>query len=64
MAILILFLKTDVKRYETEMVTFVKQKYPNLLKEISDKKAIGDDTKKELVNALNEFKAIFQPTTK
>ncbi len=54
----------DVKRYETEMVTFVKQKYPNLLKEISDKKAIGDDTKKELVNALNEFKAIFQPTTK
>ena len=56
--------ETDVKRYETEMVTFVKQKYPNLLKEISDKKAIGDDTKKELVNALNEFKAIFQPTTK
>ncbi len=56
--------ETDVKRYETEMVTFVKQKYPNLLKEISDKKAIGDDIKKELVNALNEFKAIFQSTTK
>ena len=56
--------ETDAKRYETEMITFIKQKYPNLLKEISDKKAISDDIKKELVNALNEFKAIFQSTTK
>lgn len=52
--------EADVQRYEGELMTFLKQKYTNVLKDIVDKKAISDDNKKELVNALNEFKAVFQ----
>ncbi len=56
--------ETDVKRYETEFVEFLKQKHTGVLKDIADKKAISDDNKKALVVALNEFKAIFQPSAK
>ncbi len=52
----------DVKRYEKEVIQFFKQKYSQILKGIEEKKQISDDAKKELVNALNEFKAIFQPS--
>ena len=54
--------ETDVKRYEIEMLQFLKQKYSGILTSIADKKQISDDVKKDLSNALNEFKAIFQPT--
>lgn len=51
---------TDVKRYEKEMIQFLKQKYSGILKTIEEKKQVADDTKKELVTALKEFAAIFQ----
>ena len=56
--------ETDVKKYEKEMIEFLKNKHPQILKTISEKKAIADDTKKALLDALNEFKAIFQPSNK
>ncbi len=56
--------ETDVKRYEKEMVEFLKNKHSDILKNIVEKKAISDDTKKSLLAALEEFKAIFQPSTK
>ncbi len=52
--------ESDVQRYEKELIEFLKQKYGNILKEISEKKAISDDLKKEVVNALKEFGAIFK----
>lgn len=52
----------DVKRYEKEVVQFLKQKYSQILKSIDEKKQVSDDTKKDLVAALNEFGAIFRPT--
>lgn len=52
----------DVKRYEKEMVQFLRQKYSGILKTIAEKKQIADDTKKELTAALNEFAAVFQAT--
>lgn len=55
--------ETDVQRYEKEMIQFLKQKYPEILREVADKKAISDDNKKRLNDALIEFKAIFQPGT-
>ncbi len=54
--------ETDVKRYESEMTEFLKQKFSNILKEISEKKAVSDDLKKELTNALKEFSSIFKPS--
>lgn len=56
--------ETDVRRYEKEMVEFVKQKHSHILKNIAEKKAVGDDVKKAVITALDEFKAIFQPGTK
>jgi F-type H+-transporting ATPase subunit alpha len=52
----------DVKRYEKELVQFLKQKYSNILKNIDEKKQVSDDVKKDLTTALKEFGAIFQPT--
>jgi F-type H+-transporting ATPase subunit alpha len=50
----------DVKRYEKEMLTFLKQKYSGVLKSVEEKKQITDETKKELTAALQEFGAVFQ----
>lgn len=50
----------QVRRYEAEMLQFLKQKYPNILKDIREKKALSDDVKKALVSGLNEFKAVFE----
>lgn len=54
----------DVRRYETELIQFLRQKYPNVVEEISKEKAIKDNGKKLLSDALNEFKAVFEPSTK
>lgn len=56
--------ETDVKRYESEVVTFLKQKHSEIIKNIAEQKSVTDDNKKLLTAALNEFKAIFQPSTK
>ncbi len=56
--------ETDVRRYEKEVMEFMKQKHSHVLKNIAEKKALADDIKKSLVVALEEFKAVFQPSTK
>lgn len=55
---------TDVKRYEKEAIQFLKQKFPQILKSIDEKKQVSDDIKKDLVAAFTEFGAIFQTTVK
>ncbi|HEX4925198.1 MAG TPA: F0F1 ATP synthase subunit alpha [Bdellovibrionales bacterium] len=47
-------------RYEKELLQFLKQKYPAVLNGIREKKALADDVKKPLTEALEEFKAVFQ----
>lgn len=54
--------ETDVKRYEAELVEFLKAKHPEILKTIAEKKAMSDDIKKSLSAALQEFVAVFKPT--
>ncbi|MBK9324652.1 MAG: F0F1 ATP synthase subunit alpha [Bdellovibrionaceae bacterium] len=56
--------ETDIRRYEKEVMDFMKQKHSHVLKNIAEKKALSDDIKKSLVAALEEFKAVFQPSTK
>ncbi|MFN8792560.1 MAG: F0F1 ATP synthase subunit alpha [Bdellovibrionales bacterium] len=56
--------ETAVRQYEKEMVEFLKTKHSHILKNIAEKKAIDDATKKQLQDALVEFKAIFQPAAK
>lgn len=54
--------ETDVKKYEAELVEFLKNKHPEILKGIAEKKAMSDDIKKSLLGALGEFSAVFQPS--
>jgi len=54
----------DARRYEKEMLQFLHQKHSGLIETISKDKAIKDETKKQLNDALIEFKAIFEPSSK
>lgn len=56
--------EADVRRYETELLQFLRQKHSGLVAEIVKDKAIKDNTKKALIEALIEFKAVFEPSTK
>jgi len=48
-----------LKRYETELFTFIDSRKSDLLVELNNKKAIDDELKAKIVAALNEFKKEF-----
>lgn len=52
--------ENQVKRYETEFIEFLKTKHSHIMKNIAEKKAVGDDVKGQLKSAADEFKAIFK----
>jgi len=56
--------ETDVRRFESELMEFLDNKYGKILATIREKKQLDDDTKRELKGALEEFKAIFKPIIK
>ena len=57
--------EADVRRYDSEMSQYIQQKHAGLWKAISEEKQLKKDTtEKQLRDALNEFKAIFTPSTK
>lgn len=51
----------DARRYESEMLTFLKQKYSNVVNTIASEQKVSDDMKAKLEDALKEFKSIFEP---
>jgi F-type H+-transporting ATPase subunit alpha len=56
--------EADVRRYEKEVLQYIAQKYSGIMAALVKDKAVKDDTKKSLTDALNEFKAIFEPSKK
>ncbi|MCB0355954.1 MAG: F0F1 ATP synthase subunit alpha [Bdellovibrionales bacterium] len=50
----------DSKRWESEFMDFLSQKYGSLLKMIVEFKAMKDEVKTEMKEACEEFKAIFK----
>ncbi|PIU00544.1 MAG: F0F1 ATP synthase subunit alpha [Bdellovibrionales bacterium CG10_big_fil_rev_8_21_14_0_10_45_34] len=54
----------DVKRYEAELLTFIKQKYSALFNKIKETKAIADDAKGTLKEVIQEFTASFKVASK
>lgn len=54
--------ENQVKRFEVEFIEFLKTKHSHIMKNIAEKKAVGDDVKGQLKSAADEFKAIFTPT--
>lgn len=56
--------ENDVKRYEQELVEFLRTKHKNVIELVKEHKKVNDEVKSALVAALEEFKAIFKPTEK
>jgi len=52
----------DVRRFESELISWVKNKKPQVLSSIKEKREINDEVKKLVVDALNEFKGVFAAT--
>ncbi|MGE3759187.1 MAG: F0F1 ATP synthase subunit alpha [Pseudobdellovibrionaceae bacterium] len=52
--------ESEVRRWETEALQFMKQKYPQVLSSIVEHKALKDEVKRPMIEALEEFKAVFQ----
>jgi len=48
-----------VKAFESGLLSFLKSKKPEILKDIAEKKDISDDTKTKLTAAIEEFKKSF-----
>lgn len=52
--------ESDVKRYEKEFMDYMGQKYKAVMTKIFEDKAVKDETKVMLKQALEEFKAVFK----
>jgi F-type H+-transporting ATPase subunit alpha len=48
-----------VRVYETQLLSFVESKYPDIMKEIDDKKVISPDLEKKMKDMLTEFDSVF-----
>jgi F-type H+/Na+-transporting ATPase subunit alpha len=53
----------EVRRFEREFLEFVETSHPTVLKDIAAKKALDDENRAEIKNALDAFKERFSATT-
>ncbi|MEI7972758.1 MAG: F0F1 ATP synthase subunit alpha [Bdellovibrio sp.] len=52
--------ENQARRFESELIDFLKTKHSHILKNIAEKKAMTDEIKSTLKEALEEFKAVFK----
>ena len=50
-----------VRKFERELYAYLDREKPDILKEIKEKKALDDDLKRRIDEALREFKSKFTP---
>jgi F-type H+-transporting ATPase subunit alpha len=48
-----------VRIYEQQLLSFVESKYPDIMKEIDDKKIISPDLEKKMKDVMTEFDSVF-----
>jgi F-type H+-transporting ATPase subunit alpha len=51
----------EVVRYMKELIDFLAARHGGILKTIAEKKALDDGLRKQLDEALREFRTVFQP---
>lgn len=56
--------ESDVKRYESELMDFLVHKHSRVIQLLDQHKAIKDDVKAAIVDALEEFNSIFVASSK
>jgi len=49
-----------IRRYEKELYEFVEQRYPEIYREIEEKKEINESLKQKIDQALKEFQEVFK----
>ena len=49
----------SLKRFEKELYSFMDQKYPDVMRELRDKKAFDKELEAKMRKACGEFKAMF-----
>jgi F-type H+/Na+-transporting ATPase subunit alpha len=54
----------SLAKYEQGMYKFIEERYPQLFKDLADKKVISDDLDKLMSKALTDYDAEFADTTK
>jgi F-type H+-transporting ATPase subunit alpha len=54
----------DVKRFESELISYLEMKHDTILKTIAEKKVIEDDLREKLVKAIEDFLKIFKTEAK
>ncbi len=52
----------DIPRYESEMLEYIRTNYADILSAIRESGKLDDDVEQKLVNALDDFKGVFQPS--
>jgi len=52
----------DIQRYETEMLAFLRDQHPDILKAIRESDRLDEDVEAKLVAALDTFAKIFAPS--
>ena len=53
---------SDISRYESEMLDWMRSNKSDILSVIRDSEKFEEDTEQKLITALDEFAEIFQPT--
>jgi F-type H+/Na+-transporting ATPase subunit alpha len=53
---------SSVQDYEKQMLEYVDSKYPEIVTELKDKKAIDSTLEEKMKQALTEFQTVFQPS--
>jgi len=56
--------ETEVSHFESELIDFIRQKYKNVIQLLDQHEAIKDEVKSVMVEALEEFKAVFKASAK
>ena len=51
---------SDLKRFESELISYIEMKNSKLLSSIADKKVLEDDMKENLIKAIEDFLKIFK----
>ena len=49
----------QVRRFEQEFMAFVRERYADIIQQIASEKAISEESRREMEQAVTEFKAQF-----
>ena len=54
---------SEIARYETEMLEYIRTRHGDVLKGIRDSAVLDEDNEQKLVAALDEFAGVFSPAS-